>query len=155
MEGNLRLIQYCSEFRPVKEVNSIPPGLGLRGIYVLFHQEGKFYNVVYVGIAAKDSASIRSRLKRHAKDKKKTGWTHYSFYKVWPNITEQEIRELEGLFLQIYRKDRQAHVFNRVKRYSPILKRRVQDIGKYKEEVINLENVMRSFPNKKNTRRIK
>ncbi|GAF97179.1 unnamed protein product, partial [marine sediment metagenome] len=32
-------------------------------------------------------------------------WTHFSIFEVWENITENEIKELEGLFRQIYRKD--------------------------------------------------
>jgi len=36
-------------------------------------------------------------------------WTHFSIYAVWPNITDEEIRELEGIFRAIYREDMRAN----------------------------------------------
>jgi hypothetical protein len=33
------------------------------------------------------------------------GWTHYSIFEVHDNVTGDEIRELEGLLLRIFRHD--------------------------------------------------
>jgi hypothetical protein len=52
--------------------------------------------------------SIRGRMKQHV-DRKKGLWTHFSVYAVWPNISGEEIREFEGLFRAIYRKDMRAN----------------------------------------------
>jgi hypothetical protein len=74
------------------------------------------FDVVYVGMAD-GSAGIRARLKTHANSKRKRKlWTHFSMYAVWPNITEAEIAELEGLFREIYRKDKRANALNRQRR---------------------------------------
>jgi hypothetical protein len=49
---------------------------------------------------------------------------------VWPNITEAEITELEGLFREIYRKDKRANRLNRQKRYRKIQNVRVRDVSR-------------------------
>lgn len=62
-------------------------------------------------------AGIRARLRRHANSKRKRDlWTHFSAFEVWPNISEAEISELEGLLREIYRKDKRANKLNRQKR---------------------------------------
>ena len=62
-------------------------------------------DVVYIGMSR---TGIRGRLRDHVV--RKSGlWTHFSVYAVWPNITDEEIRELEGLFRAIYRKDTRAN----------------------------------------------
>jgi hypothetical protein len=44
-------------------------------------------------------SGVKSRLTAHDKSKKKRGnWSHFSVYSVWPNISDAEIEELEGLF---------------------------------------------------------
>jgi len=42
-------------------------------------------------------------------------WTHFSFFVVWENIQEDEIRELESLFREIYRRDEPASSLNKQK----------------------------------------
>lgn len=121
----LNLIQYCIERRPQQEVDDIPFGLNLRGIYALLKKEELSYNVVYIGISTSD---IRGRLRSHKNDKKKKGWTHFSFFKVWPNITDEEIRELEGLFLHIYSKDSRAQVFNEQRTKRVLRKIRIRNL---------------------------
>ena len=91
---------------------------GLRGIYALHRYRPRIakYDVVYVGMADGE-AGIRARLKAHANSKRKRDlWTHFSAFVVWPNITEAEITELEGLFREIYRKDKRANALNRQRR---------------------------------------
>jgi hypothetical protein len=79
---------------------------------------------------ADGAAGIRARLETHANSKRKRGiWTHFSAFVVWPNITEAEIAELEGLFREIYRKDKRANRLNRQKRYRKIQKVRVRNVA--------------------------
>ncbi|MGA2338803.1 MAG: hypothetical protein ABSF75_02825 [Terracidiphilus sp.] len=111
MVNNLRLIQHCAEFRPLVEFKSIPRGA--RGIYALLKKRGRKkkvtrgdkFDVVYIGMS---QTGMRSRLRDHV-SRKEGLWTHFSAYAVWPNITDKEIRELEGLFRAIYRKDPRAN----------------------------------------------
>jgi len=111
MFSKLRLLQQCAEFRPLVEVEKVPRGT--RGIYALLKIEGRRkeptrgtkFDVVYIGMSR---TGIRGRLRDHVV--RKSGlWTHFSVYAVWPNITDEEIRELEGLFRAIYRKDTRAN----------------------------------------------
>ena len=71
------------------------------------------YNVVYIGMSG---SNIATRLRGHAQSTSKK-WSHFSIYVVWPNVTVEEIRELEGMFRHIYRRDGNANVFNRQKGY--------------------------------------
>jgi len=103
---------------------------GLRGIYALhwYRLRLKKYDVVYVGMARGGGAGIQGRLKAHANSKRKRDlWTHFSIFEVWPNITEAEVEELEGLFREIYRKDRRANRLNRQRRYKKLQEMRVRD----------------------------
>ena len=105
---------------------------GLRGIYALHRYRPRIgkYDVVYVGMAD-GGAGIRARLEAHANSKRKRElWTHFSAFVVWPNITEAEITELEGLFREIYRKDKRANRLNRQKRYRKIQNVRVRDVSR-------------------------
>jgi hypothetical protein len=114
MKGNpsvspLRLIKRRQELLPLKDVDLLPRGM--RGIYVLYNHmpnAGRF-DVVYVGMAA--SGSVRRRLKSHRK-RKKDLWTHCSVYEVWDNISPAEVKEIEGIFRHIYRKDSRAAELN-------------------------------------------
>lgn len=106
----LRLIRACAEFLPKNEIARVPPNV--RGIYALLQEcsggdaKGKF-DVVYIGMSR---SGIRGRLAAHARSRKKAElWTHFSVFSVWPNITDEEIAELEGLFRAIYRKDSKAN----------------------------------------------
>lgn len=105
----LRLLKRRQEFLPLERVNDVPRGM--RGIYVLYDHRPKLgrYDVVYVGMAA--DGSIRSRLRTHRR-KKKDLWTHCSVFEVWENITPAEVKELEGIFRHIYRKDSRASKLN-------------------------------------------
>ena len=93
----------------------IPPYT--RGIYILFREAGEHMNVVYVGVATAEGSGARSRITDHIRKK---DFTHFSVYEVFENIAEQQIKELEGLFLQIYATDEHANVLNVVKSYSPL-----------------------------------
>ena len=117
----------CVQWIPKSKVDSVPKGW--RGIYALHRHRPRIkkYDVVYVGMA--DSrAGIRARLKAHANGKRKRDmWTHFSAFEVWPNITETEIAELEGLFREIYRKDKRANALNRQRRCKQIQRVRIRE----------------------------
>src|SRR5438445_462482 len=103
-------IERCAEFKPIGEIIKLQHKL--RGIYVLYHHpqdsNRKEFNVVYIGMTR---AGIRGRLVRHSQ--KKAGWTHFSLFKVWDKIRDEEITELEGLFRHIYRRDSKANSLNK------------------------------------------
>jgi hypothetical protein len=123
----LRLVRQCAQWIPKSEINSVPDGM--RGIYALHRHRPRInkYDVVYVGMA-EGAMGVRSRLRAHANSKRKRKmWTHFSAFEVWPNITQSEIAELEGLFREIYRKDKRANVLNRQKRYRKLQQVRVRD----------------------------
>jgi hypothetical protein len=105
----LRLLKRGQEFVHVEEIDHLPRGM--RGIYVLYkhHPKGRRFDVVYVGMAA--DGSIRGRLRSH-RTKKRDLWTHCSAFEVWDNITPAEVKELEGIFRHIYRKDSRAAELN-------------------------------------------
>jgi len=107
--GVLRLVRHCAEFLPKAHISDVPHNT--RGIYVLSchdpKQGARAYNVVYIGMSR---TGVRGRLASHRKSKRKSSlWTHFSVYEVWPNITDEEIIELEGLFRAIYRRDIRAN----------------------------------------------
>ena len=115
--SELRLIKHCAEYLPQREYKRIPKLT--RGIYILYkyRPKTKKYDVVYVGMAGGEIKSgIAGRLKSHARRKKKQ-WTHFSAYEVWDNIREDEVRELEGIFRHIYRKDSRAGKLNKQKAF--------------------------------------
>ena len=123
----LRLVRRCWQWIPKTEVASVQRQL--RGIYALhrYRPRIKKYDVVYVGMAD-GRAGIRARLKAHADSKRKRKmWTHFSVFEVWPNITEAEIAELEGLLREIYGKDKRANALNRQKRCRSIQQVRIRD----------------------------
>ena len=105
----LRLFKRRQEFVPVEEIDSLPRGM--RGIYVLFKHRPRVrrFDVVYVGMAAE--GGVRPRLRSH-RARKKGLWTHCSVFEVWDNITHAEVKELEGIFRHIYRKDSRAARLN-------------------------------------------
>jgi hypothetical protein len=118
--SQLRLIFRCAQWLPKELRLQIPKGI--RGIYALhrFSSRLKTFDVVYIGMA-NGTRGIRSRLGSHARSKRKGNqWSHFSFFEVWPNITENEIEELEGLFREIYRKDTHANHLARQKRYKKL-----------------------------------
>jgi len=116
----MRLIKSALEYRSVDELNAVPRGL--RGIYALYRKHGRSYNVVYVGMSAREATGrIRSRLYQHSR-KKAADWTHFSYYEVWDNISDLEIRELEGIFRQLYRFDSKANLLNKQVTHKNLLK---------------------------------
>jgi len=111
-QSELRLIKKWEEHLPKSWVHDLPKGL--RGIYVLYKyaRRTNSYNVVYVGMsAAGSSGHIKRRLKSHLKNKAGL-WSHFSAFQVWDNIRDEEIKELEGLFRQIYKDDSKANKLN-------------------------------------------
>jgi hypothetical protein len=94
-----------------------------RGLYVLYRTgPSNQHEVIYIGVAGLGpggTGSIRSRLahhhrsKRKEKKQKKDRWTHYSMFEVHDNITREEIRELEALFLAIFRDDGRIGLTNK------------------------------------------
>ena len=71
--------------------------------------------------AGTKTASIRGRLRIHLR--RKGGlWTHFSVFEVWDNISEEEVKELEGIFRHIYRKDRRANRLNRQKSFRKLIR---------------------------------
>jgi hypothetical protein len=111
----LRLVRRYIEYVPVDQVLMLPRGL--RGIYVLYQREPArrrgardCYSVVYVGMARQ--GGIRPRLRSHRKTKK-AKWAHFSVFEVWPNISDGEVAELEGLFRHVYRHDAVASSLNK------------------------------------------
>jgi hypothetical protein len=119
--SQLRLICRAAQWIPKGARSHIPRGV--RGIYALLcnsPKNSKTYNVVYIGMA-NGSRGIRSRLDSHARSKRKRDkWTHFSFFEVWPNITESEIQELEGLCREIYRKDARTNSLAHQKGYKKL-----------------------------------
>jgi hypothetical protein len=111
MAIKLRLIQCCSEFRLKTEIDELPDSV--RGIYVLLKHRPKLtkkYDVVYIGMARRGVGGVKSRLLKHKRSVRKGSlWTHFSVYSVWPNISDDEVAELEGLFRHIYRRDTHAN----------------------------------------------
>lgn len=111
----LRLVRQCVEYVSIERVNEVQRGL--RGIYVLYRYRRPTrsgakagYDVVYIGMARK--GGIRSRLRKHCRSKA-TLWTHFSVFEVWPNIRDEEVAELEGLFRHLYRYDAAANSLNK------------------------------------------
>lgn len=114
--SELRLIRRVQELAPKEDIRLVPPDT--RGLYVLFQrlprrgrERTDKFNVVYIGIATAGKG-IAARLRSHRRSRVRQAWTHFSVFEVWDNISEQEIRELEGLFRHIYRWDRYANRFN-------------------------------------------
>ena len=108
-----------AEFQPIECIEHMPHGA--RGVYALLKQdeeEKDSYQVVYVGMS---SSGIYSRLKSHRLHKQEL-WTHFTFMEVWPNVPEQQIRELEGILRHLYRKDPDANKLAKALKYGPLVK---------------------------------
>ncbi len=103
--NGLRLIFRCAQWIPRDLRTRIPRRV--RGIYALHCRKKDKFDVVYIGMSAGKSG-IRRQLASHAKHRAKE-WSHFSFFEVWPNVSEDEISELEGLFREIFRKDTHAN----------------------------------------------
>ena len=118
----LRLIKNSVEFCDKVEIKNVPRYT--RGIYVLYKRRSgnsDVFDVVYIGMAAAEKASVRRRLNRH-KNQKGRYWTHFSVFQVWENIGAQEVKELEGIVRHLYHKDSRANKLATQKRYRPLIK---------------------------------
>lgn len=114
-QAPLRLIKRCRLYLRRGDRNLIPHVT--RGIYILYKDKSvrskKQFEVVYIGVGgvSKDVKSgVGGRIKTHHKTKE--DWTHYSFFEVHDNISREEILELEGLFLRIFRHDPRVKLEN-------------------------------------------
>jgi hypothetical protein len=128
--SELKFIKRFAEFRSRADIAKVPSFT--RGIYALLeHRPGpNIYDVIYVGMAGGEKAGIRGRLRSHSKSKSKSDlWTHFSIFEVWDNVTENEVKELEGLFRQIYRKDERANKLNRQKQFGKLKKVKKNNIS--------------------------
>jgi hypothetical protein len=121
----LRLVEHCFELAPQQDLNRVPANT--RGMYVLYKKQraksgaSARFNVVYIGIASGERAGIRGRLSQHRRRKGKE-WSHFSVFSVWPNIRNEEVKELEGLFRHIYRLDAHANRLNIARTYIALTK---------------------------------
>jgi hypothetical protein len=116
-QSALRLVKRWHEYLSQEDISRLP--LGLRGVYVLYKHRAGHYNVVYVGMSATGATGIKRRLRAHRKMKRKL-WSHFSVFEVWDNIRDEEIKELEGLFRQIYRYDSRANALNVQRGFKPL-----------------------------------
>jgi hypothetical protein len=126
-----RFVKRCAQWISKEDVRLVPRGT--RGVYALLHfrSRTKKYDVVYIGMAP--NGGIRSRLRAHKRSQTKL-WTHFSIFEVWDNVNEAEVSELEGLFREIYRKDKRANRFNRQKRCKKLQDVREDKLGKWHKE---------------------
>jgi hypothetical protein len=102
------LIKRCSKRAPYnKETVELIP-LHSRGIYVLLKQDGRYFNVYYLGMSS-GQGGMRNRLLKHLHSKRKSKCTHFEVFEVHENISEREVKELEGFLRHIFRGDAQAN----------------------------------------------
>jgi hypothetical protein len=73
-------------------------------------------------------SSVGRRLARHKNDIAKS-WSHFSVFEVNANVSEREIKELEGLFREVYRKDTK---FNQLGGYDRLQRVRNDDLKSWK-----------------------
>jgi len=91
-------------------------GHGIRGVYALYQKDGNKFNVVYIGMS--DTGMLGGRFKRdHLKSKSKE-WTYFSIFKVFDDVSKSQIRELEAMFTEIFRKDAYGLKYNKQKKHS-------------------------------------
>jgi hypothetical protein len=99
----MRLFKRRAKFVSIADVDSLPRGM--RGVYVLYKRRPRVrrLDAVYVGMAAEGGMRLRLRSDRA----KKQGLALFGV-----NITPAEVRELEGSFRHIYRRDSRAARLN-------------------------------------------
>jgi hypothetical protein len=121
--SELRLIKSVLEYQPKENIYLVP--IKTRGIYALYQEreDGKVYDLVYVGMARGKESGIRGRLSSHNK-RKRNLWSHFSVYEVWDNIREEEVEELEGLFRHLFKYDTKANSLNIQKGYKKLIRLR-------------------------------
>ena len=128
----LKFIKRFAEFRSRDEIIKVPPNT--RGIYALLKKQPQnLFDVVYVGMAGGVKAGIKGRLRSHSLGSKSELWTHFSIFEVHDNVTENEVKELEGLFRQIYRRDKRANKLNRQKQFNKFKKVRINNMSFWKK----------------------
>ncbi len=116
-QAPLRLIKRCKLYQLRGDWNPIPPIT--RGVYVLYRAgrprngRKRIFEVAYIGVGGVSTAprsGVATRIRSHHKTK--DDWTHYSFFEVHDNISREEILELEGLLLRIFRHDPRIRLAN-------------------------------------------
>lgn len=129
--SELRLIKNVLEYQPIENITRVP--IKTRGIYALYQEQddGKVYDLVYVGMARGKETGIRGRLSKHSKGKRNL-WTHFSVYEVWDNVTEAEVEELEGLFRHLFKHDSKANSLNIQKTYKKLVRVRKETEQQWK-----------------------
>jgi hypothetical protein len=78
---------------------------------------------------------MRARVTRHARKFKKGTLTHFSLFEVWDNVTEAEVRELEGLLRHIFRGNPAALGENRQRGFGKLRRVHVNDLSKWRDAV--------------------
>ncbi len=129
--SELRLIKNVFEYQPKENIYLVP--IKTRGIYALYqeHEDGRAYDLVYVGMARGRESGIRGRLSKHLK-RKRNLWSHFSVYEVWDNIREDEVEELEGLFRHLFKYDSKANSLNIQKGYKKLVRIRKETEKQWK-----------------------
>lgn len=124
--SNLRYFKRCAEFLTRDEIRNIP--INTRGIYsLMIKKPNNKFETVYIGMAAGKKAGVRGRIAKHAKSKRKnlnpkTRWTHFSVFETWPNISIEEIKEIEGILRHVYRKSNISNPLNQQRRFIKLIK---------------------------------
>jgi hypothetical protein len=125
-----RFIKRTAERCPRSDARYIPKNT--RGIYTLLKKIGNnTFKVVYIGMSGGSKAlGIYFRINRHKNSKRmnRSKWDYFSIFEVWDNITQNEVKELEGLILHIYRKDADVNKLNRQRRFLPLLSKEVRNM---------------------------
>ena len=138
LKSHMHLIKSALEYRSTDELSELPTDL--RGIYALYQKKGKPYELVYIGMSGKGkNGKIRKRLFSHKRDRTKQ-WSHFSYYEVWDNITDIEIRELEGLFRQLYRFDTRSNALNVQQTHKPL-----ERVRRDTEKELGLKRITKKF----------
>lgn len=140
--AEMKFIKRCAEFCTFDDRKHIPPHT--RGIYVLLKKRPRVkvpgkpkqttFDVAYIGMVGGAGGGIKGRIRAHIKHERKRGmWTHFSIYEVHDNVTQEEVKELEGLFRHTYRLDTRANKLNKQKGYKKLRKVRskVVKMGTY------------------------
>ena len=118
------LIKRCAMQRRKEQISDLPDNL--RGIYGLLKRRRfhgvKYFDVVYVGMSG---GSIKARLREHKKNEiKGPAWTHFSAFVVRDNITESQVRDLEGILRHIYSRASRANKLAKAKKSDKLSKLR-------------------------------
>jgi hypothetical protein len=119
--ARLRFVKQCIQLRDLveDEVRQVPNRT--RGVYALYKKSGRYYDVLYIGMAGGPRAGVRGRLRDHLKnEEKRRKATHFSVFEVHDNISEEEVRELEGLLRHIFARDQNANRLATQKTYEPL-----------------------------------